>query len=326
MEPQRHPEIVRALILAGQGDEKQALTILEQLADTGEPDALFTLGDAYWRGVLVAKDQRRAAELFGRASDAGHPMGIRGYTNLLANGRGRERRWGESLRRLRDEAHSDGFRAKMLHLLDAMDLDGEGNPIRVPAPEPLSERPEVTIFQNAFTPQECDFLRFVAEPGYERSNVVVSDQSVQHHGRTSDGATVHWLIEDPATHALNRRLAALSATHVDQGEPLYILRYRPGQEYRPHGDWLPGSNPRILTALIYLNDDYGGGETAFVETGLRVKGRKGDVLLFRNQGPDGRIDTLSLHAGLPVTYGTKYIGSRWIRAHRHIGGGERDAD
>jgi prolyl 4-hydroxylase len=136
--------------------------------------------------------------------------------------------------------------------------------------------------------------------------------------RTSDGSTMHWLIEDPATHALNRRLAAASGTAYDRGEPLQILRYRPGQQYRNHLDFVPGAeNQRILTALVYLNTAYEGGETAFVKTDLKVKGRKGDAIVFRSTRPDGRPDPMSEHAGLPVTRGEKYLASRWIRERRH---------
>jgi len=66
--------------------------------------------------------------------------------------------------------------------------------------------------------------------------------------------------------------------------------------------------------LVYLNDDYEGGETVFLRTGLRFKGKKGDALLFRNALPDGRADEMAQHAGLPVTVGEKIIASRWIRA------------
>jgi prolyl 4-hydroxylase len=114
-------------------------------------------------------------------------------------------------------------------------------------------------------------------------------------------------------HALVRRIAAASATRVEQGEPLQVLRYRPGQQYRSHLDAVPvQGNRRILTMIVYLNDGYEGGETRFVKTGLSVRGRKGDGLLFRNTLPDGRPDPMSEHAGLPVTAGTKLIASRWI--------------
>ena len=41
------------------------------------------------------------------------------------------------------------------------------------------------------------------------------------------------------------------------------------------------SIPRLWTALIYLNEDYEGGETAFVRKGIEVRGQTGDVLVFR---------------------------------------------
>jgi prolyl 4-hydroxylase len=158
----------------------------------------------------------------------------------------------------------------------------------------------------------------VAEPTYAES-LVRDDHGGDVRGqiRTSDGSTIHWLIEDPAIHAINRRLAALSGTTVEQGEALQILRYRRGQQYHPHVDWLGEDNARILTALIYLNDDYAGGETAFVKTGLRVQGRKGDALVFSSTNAAGGFEPLSEHAGLPVLIGTKYLASRWIRARRH---------
>jgi prolyl 4-hydroxylase len=71
-------------------------------------------------------------------------------------------------------------------------------------------------------------------------------------------------------------------------------------------------NQRILTALIYLTEDYEGGETKFLRTGLSFRGRTGDLLLFRNVMADGRPDLMTEHAGLPVTKGRKMIASRWI--------------
>jgi prolyl 4-hydroxylase len=134
--------------------------------------------------------------------------------------------------------------------------------------------------------------------------------------RTSDTAVFPWVAENPAVHALNRRIAVASATRAEQGEPLQVLRYAPGQEYRPHIDAVPGlANQRILTMLVWLNDDYEGGETRFIETGLTVKGRKGDALLFENVDAEGRPDTKMVHAGLPVTRGVKLLASRWIRAN-----------
>ena len=176
----------------------------------------------------------------------------------------------------------------------------------------------MTLFPGAFSAAECDYLIEAPKPAFQPS--LVDDGTgryIRDTIRTSDGTTFHWLIEDPAVHALNRRLAALSGTRPEQGESLYILRYAPGQQYHPHMDWDLLPNPRIMTALVYLNEDYQGGETLFVKTGLKVRGRKGDVLVFRSQAPDGGADLLSEHAGLPVTKGVKFLASRWIHESRY---------
>jgi prolyl 4-hydroxylase len=84
-------------------------------------------------------------------------------------------------------------------------------------------------------------------------------------------------------------------------------------------DFVPGvDNQRVLTALVYLNEGYGGGETRFVKTGLEVKGTKGDAIVFRNAGADRRADPMSEHAGLPVTSGTKLLASRWMRESQFV--------
>lgn len=140
----------------------------------------------------------------------------------------------------------------------------------------------------------------------------VSEFGIRSERRTSR----HFLsfTEDPAIYAINRRIAAISNTAVEQGEPLQVLRYKTGQEYKLHHDALPGeANQRGLTVLIYLNADYSGGETVFSSNGLEVRGKAGDAILFRNVGEDGKPEPAARHAGRPVARGTKYIASRWVR-------------
>lgn len=317
MQP-RHPKLESAFALVRAGRVGEGLELVRALAAEDEPEALFTLAEIYWCGGPVAKDVVRGRQLFRQAAEAGHPLAQHGHTNLLASGLVGERDWTGALARLREEARSDPARARAFRLVERMDLTAEGDPASLPAGDRLSERPEVTLFRHAFSDAECDFLTAMAEPGYRPT--MVDDGTgryVRDPVRTSDGFTFHWLIEDPAIHALNRRLAALTGTTSEQGEPLQLLRYRPGQQYRPHMDWDSLGNARILTALVYLNEDYEGGETLFVRTGLEVKGRKGDALIFRSQAPDGGPDLLSEHAGLPVTRGTKFLASRWIHESRY---------
>ena len=222
--------------------------------------------------------------------------------------------------RLHAEAELLPARRRALELIKAMEIDAEGNPTVVPAGKQLSSDPKVWHFKRLFTPAECDHLMHATADTFEPSMVYDSNrQLVRDEIRTSDGATIHWLIEDPAIVALNRRIAAISSSAYEGGEALALLRYSPGQEYRPHFDFVSGAdNRRIQTALIYLNDGYDGGETCFVETGLLVKGGAGDVVLFNNQGNDGGPNPMSKHAGMPVTSGRKFLATRWIRESRWI--------
>ncbi|HEX5238616.1 MAG TPA: 2OG-Fe(II) oxygenase [Sphingomicrobium sp.] len=313
------PSLADAYSLVAAGRVPEAVAMFEQLGAAGDGEALFTLGDALWRGLSMPQDVRRGRDLFKRSSDNGFDVGRRAYTNLLASGIAGERNWGQALRRLEEEAADDTLRAQMLELIRAMPVDADGNPSVLPLGESLSDRPHVMLYRAAFSRAECDYLQWIAQFDYQPTRVVVAPgQQSPANIRTAEGSTIYWLIEDPAIHAMNRRLASLSGMDVDHGEPLQILRYHPGQEYRPHFDWLDQGNRRVMTALVYLNDDYDGGETAFTRIGLKVKGRTGDVLIFSSRGADGNLELLSEHAGLPVTRGTKYLASRWIREGRAI--------
>ena len=311
------PELQQALALADAGRVPEGALIVQRRVAAGDADAMFILADWKWSGVLP-QDPEGGRALFERAGDAGNREAALYATNLGANGVAGPRDWVKALARLESEARTDPARRKLCDLIWRMKLDDAGNPLVTPEGDVRSTAPQVTLFPRLFTAAECDYLRAAAEAHYQPSTVYNAQrQLVRDPMRGSDGAALHWLIEDPVVHALNRRLAVASGSAAEHGEALQILRYRPGQQYKPHFDFVRAAeNQRRLTALVYLNHDYDGGETAFVKTGLKVKGRKGDALVFANSNPDRSVDPLSEHAGLPVKRGTKYLASRWIRESR----------
>lgn len=310
----------QAIELSKAGRNDEAVEIIRQVALTGDPDGLCMLAEMTWRGGMVDQDPVRARVLYEYAATFGHQAAAQISTNLLASGIAGKREWSTALLRLAAEADKYPQRSAALQLIRGMDLDRAGNPKTVPAGVTLSEHPYIRQFRAALTRDECDYLCRICKEDFRPSMVYTkAGYLVLDEIRTSDGAAVHWLIEDPAIHALNRRISAITDTDYEAGEALQVLRYLPGQQYRPHFDFVPGAaNPRLWTALIYLNDAYEGGETAFVRTDLRVRGRTGDVLVFANAAEDGSQDRLAQHAGLPVTSGTKYLATRWIRERRWI--------
>lgn len=264
---------------------------------------------------LFAHDLSGARELFGEAGAAGRHDAAVIHCNLTASGG----QWRRGIDLLRQLAAHDRRCARELAVVEAMRLTEAGDPTVPPTGKVISQSPHLTLFEGLFTAGECAYLVGAAAPMLEPSVVVDNrtGRQVRDPVRTSDGVGFTWPLENPAVHALNRRIAAASGTAVEQGEPLQVLRYRPGQEYKPHFDAIPGfANQRAMTMLVWLNEDYAGGETLFMKTGAKVRGRTGDALLFRNADAEGRRDEAAAHAGLPVTRGEKLIASRWIRARR----------
>lgn len=269
-----------------------------------DADALFEKAAARLRANEVAE----ARDLFAQAGAAGHREAAAIYCNLTASGGD----WERGIALLRALAEISPRCRRELAIVEAIDPDAA-----VPAGTVLGEAPHLTLFEALFTRAECDYLAEAAAPMLARSVVVEAATGRQRPDpvRVSDSVGFTLPLENPAVHALNRRIAAASGTDVVQGEPLQVLRYRPGGEYKPHFDAIPGfANQRILTMIVWLNEDYEGGETMFMKTGAKVKGRAGDALLFRNALADGSRDPDCAHAGLPVTRGEKWIASRWIRA------------
>jgi prolyl 4-hydroxylase len=281
-----------------------------------EAEALFEAAAAKLRGDGGVRDLAGARELFRQAGGAGRVDAAVIYANLLAAGVGGPRDWSAALRLLAALAEVNPRSRRELEQVEAMALDADGDPLSIPAGQPVCESPAIARFAGLFSAAECAWLAAAAGPMLEPAVVVEpgTGRQVRDPVRVCDSAGFPWPLENPAVHALNRRLAAASATAAGQGEPLQVLRYRPGGEYKPHFDAIPGfANPRTMTFLVWLNEDYDGGETFFPTPGLKLKGRTGDAILFRNTGPDGRRDPAAGHAGLPVTRGEKLIASRWIR-------------
>jgi prolyl 4-hydroxylase len=317
MQPRRLPSTIvpQAEALAAAGRSAEAILLLNRAGAAGDADALFTL--ATWRmaGTLMPRDFAAARDLFRRAGEAGRLDAAKVHSNFLASGTGGTVDWPGALKRLSALAKQHPASKAELDLIRRMDLTDDGGPKVVPEREPVSDSPAVWRIPRLFSPAECAWLIKVSEPQLQPS-VVVDERTgrqVPNPIRTSDGTSFPFMILNPAVQALNRRIAAASGTDFRQGEPLQVLRYKPGQQYRTHLDAVPGlDSHRFLTLLVYLNDGYEGGELHFPQAGLTLKGRTGDAVMFRNTLPDGRPDRMSEHAGLPVTRGTKWLASRWI--------------
>jgi prolyl 4-hydroxylase len=140
--------------------------------------------------------------------------------------------------------------------------------------------------------------------------------------RTSETCDLDW--RDPVVAEVDRKIGELLGLPLDASEPLQGQRYAPGQEFKPHTDTFePGgydyylhtaeTGQRTWTAMIYLNEPDDGGATRFKTIGKTVQPETGKLLAWNNLLSDGRPNPATLHQGMKVRRGTKYILTKWFR-------------
>ena len=129
---------------------------------------------------------------------------------------------------------------------------------------------------------------------------------------------------DQVVAAVDAKIAGLLGLPLRTGEPLQGQRYAPGQEFKPHTDTFePGgadyfrhcteSGQRTWTAMIYLNEPENGGATRFKAIGKTIQPETGKLLTWNNLLADGRPNPATLHQGMKVRRGTKYVLTKWFR-------------
>jgi hypothetical protein len=191
----------------------------------------------------------------------------------------------------------------------------------------VSEKPRIAAVEDIAVPEICDWLIARARPKLARAKITdyVSGQAhVVSSTRTNSVCDFRGADSDLILAILRARIAEVTKMQVQTMESAHILHYSVGQEFRPHFDIILDPNApdyakqfaegrqRVLTFLLALNDGYEGGETEFPAIRMRWKGRRGRALFFWNVEPDGALDRLTVHGGLPVTRGEKWMLSQWI--------------
>lgn len=182
------------------------------------------------------------------------------------------------------------------------------------------DRADLFLLPDLLSPQECRRLIRTIDRRLGPSELF---EGTRIEGfRTS--STHYFDADDSATQALETRIhqrLGIAASHaeVTQGQ-----RYRQGQQFKHHYDYFTltegywqqerrRGGQRSWTAMVFLNAPDAGGATDFPELGLSVTPRPGAVLAWNNMDRDGYPNPATLHAGLPVTRGSKYVITQWYR-------------
>jgi prolyl 4-hydroxylase len=179
---------------------------------------------------------------------------------------------------------------------------------------------ELFIIRHFLDPATCAVL--IDRIDARRRPSTIADDSGIANFRTSETCDLD--SADPVVAEVERKIAALLGLPLEHGEPLQGQRYAPGQEFRPHTDTFnPGGydflvhtargGQRSWTAMIYLNEPEDGGATRFKTIGKTIQPETGKLLTWNNLLPDGKPNPATLHQGMKVRRGTKYVLTKWFR-------------
>lgn len=179
---------------------------------------------------------------------------------------------------------------------------------------------ELFILRGFLGPGECTQLIELIDAN-RRPSEIADDIGITNF-RTSETCNLDW--SDPQVSAVDRKIADLLGLPLESSEPLQGQRYAPGQEFKPHTDTFEpggydfyvhtaGSGQRTWTAMIYLNQPEDGGATRFKTIGKIVQPETGKLVAWNNLLPDGRPNPATLHQGMKVRRGTKYVLTKWFR-------------
>jgi predicted 2-oxoglutarate/Fe(II)-dependent dioxygenase YbiX len=143
----------------------------------------------------------------------------------------------------------------------------------------------------------------------------------------SDHRQTKWLTLPPNIHSLlyqsfhqiySEHLKPIYQEPIKHVEPPQFLRYDVDEHYDCHNDsesWVNGRLARVVerdvSVLLYLNDDYEGGQIEFTQLGLTLKPKRGMLLAF----PSYLEFEHKVH---PVTRGTRYTVVSWICTEERI--------
>jgi prolyl 4-hydroxylase len=182
------------------------------------------------------------------------------------------------------------------------------------------DKAEVYALPGFLSPDECarlvEMIDSVARPS------TLFEDTLSEGYRTSWSGDID--PSDTFVRMIERRLSDLTGIELACGEAIQGQRYEPGQYYREHFDWFDTNaaywtseqkrgGQRSWTAMAYLNDVEEGGQTDFLNLGVKVPPQKGALLLWNNVTPEGEPNHYTLHYARPVSKGVKYVFTKWFR-------------
>jgi len=209
-------------------------------------------------------------------------------------------------------------------IVQSMAGPGESSTDRLLAKAGMQRAPsaKIELFQcrDFLSAELCEELIALIDAGRRPSTI--ADDNGDSYFRTSE--TCDLSASEPAVQRLEAMLLELNGIDPAHGEPVQGQRYAVGQEFKAHTDYFAPdgldfhkfcsvAGQRTWTFMIYLNEVVAGGATRFKMVGKTFQPEAGKLLCWNNRRPDGSVNPNTLHHGMKVRKGVKYVITKWYR-------------
>ncbi len=320
------------------GRYADAVDALARATRGGDLQAMSELGHRLLVGDRVPRLPEHGVPFIQEAARGGEGRALARVAALTAAGAYLQQDWAAALRLL-GAAAAAGDEAARGQLLSLQPAGAPPDAPHWPAlatQVPLGEwlrpaiatalHPKVHRVSQLVPAPVCAWLIGRARGHLQRATVydAVSRRDEVHEMRSNTVANFNYATLDVVQFLVQARMSLTCGLRMQQLEAPMVLHYDVGEQITPHFDFIDVHAPdyeqqireqgqRMITFLLYLNDDYAGGETTFPKLGLVNRGTACDGLYFINSHPDGAPNRDMLHTGSPPTAGEKWIVSQFIR-------------
>jgi hypothetical protein len=177
--------------------------------------------------------------------------------------------------------------------------------------------PKIVYYKNIFD-EDIDFVDLVEKDDLDDDSSIIkkwkpwnSSDNLTVFGSQKFVSAYEFLNETLLSHKIVKMLdfAIRSCSKeyslrygVDLGRlaPLSISKYFKGNSMGSHTDSYNGDTSAMLSIVLYLNDNYEGGELFFKKQNIKIKPEKNSLVAFPSVEP-------YFHESLPIISGTKYL-------------------
>jgi prolyl 4-hydroxylase len=332
------------------GDHERAASLLADWARQGDVDAMTELGKRLLVGFRAPFRPDEGTDLIIKAANLGGAAAAAQLAVLAAIGMHVKQSWSTALAAAVFSAELGSHRARGQLRVLSSDRELAAQDLHTETPDPklwrrladtidlkrwhepspgvsLCESPLVRHLPGLIPRHVCEWMIEHARPRLTRALVydAVEDKSTANQTRTNTVALFNVTNSDLVSVLIQVQMCANTGVSFRQLEPLSVLHYDVGEQIIEHFDFVDPDAPtfdqqvaeygqRMITFLLYLNEDYTGGETELPKIGISHKGQLGGGFYFVNIRGNDEPDLRTLHAGRPPIRGEKWVVSQWVRS------------